>query len=429
MKRISVSILLVLISVFILSACGFFRQTGVPVSVTLESNIEGPNLRISPPDEIFTGREVTITAGTYPGYIFVEWQYEDGTFFSTFPSTRFVIEGSVTFVAIYEVFDDPGFYLNLQANIEGVDFSLSQAGPYYEKDTTLTITAPDIEGYTFNFFEDANQNVMISRDQTITIHMDDSRHIMAYYAPEGEYHVSIETNIKTFSAQALDPGPYELGDEIELLAPYVEGYDFYHWYDYFNDQVLSTEKQFTYTVTGTQRLIAIYVEVGDPMLYYTTGFEDVMKVSFAKGTIETNGYEWLLDDALIGTSSADQKNGFRSVRLRAGSLSTTFGIQYLSRIEMQVGTFGLDPVSELTLEVSQDNEHWHALDTFTVSATFHTYLYHFDSDELYELGLTTAEPLFIRVQSDGDESTRVNIDDLRIFTEDSSIPPIDDDVE
>src|ERR1035437_3859566 len=48
----------------------------------------------------------------------------------------------------------------------------------------------------------------------------------------------------------------------------------------------------------------------------TEGFENASKTAYAAASVNLSTGSWNFDDALIGTSSTDRKNGSNSVRIR-----------------------------------------------------------------------------------------------------------------
>lgn len=86
----------------------------------------------------------------------------------------------------------------------------------------------------------------------------------------------------------------------------------------------------------------------------TENFEYAVKGSYAATDIEMPTGSWNLDNALIGNSAADLKNGSRSVRLKTGSLSMNFDVSNIHKLYISHGLYGKDPASRWKLMVSLD---------------------------------------------------------------------------
>lgn len=144
-----------------------------------------------------------------------------------------------------------------------------------------------------------------------------------------------------------------------------------------------------------------------------TDFEDVSKGSYTSGDIETYGYSWLLEDALIGTLSSDLKNDTRSVRIREGYLQTNFTIANLRDISFFTGAFGSDSIETLYVELSDDLSTWESYTSILVTTIFTEITVVFKEDEVIALGLLRSDDLYIRFRYD-DSDERVNVDDIQI---------------
>ena len=416
MKKISLFTGILLI-IFALAGCGLFEREQ-PVTISLTHNLDtseleddGPRLSVKPADNIVEGQEVMITASTYPGYHFVEWQYENGDQFSNLPVTRFVVEESVALVAIYEPYEVG--YFNVIAYSNDVDEPLhfSIEGPYQEG-TILTITAPDVEGYTFDHFRDSDTGLLITREQHYTFTVTKDRHIEAVYAPGDRFFVVFETNVEGVSPIVSEAGPYEEDDVIVVEAPLIDGYGFIHWQT-DDGTIISEERIINYTVEGAAQLIAIYNETS---LVYETGFEDVSKPSFARATIETRGYQWIFHEALIGTSHLDQKEGNKSVRLRNGYIESVFAIEHLERITFKYGTFGESEPTSVRLLVSADKVSWYLLKSSTAQEAWRTFEHIFSEEDFPAHGPSGDEPLYIRISHNpANPENQINIDNLKIY--------------
>ena len=415
MKRLSLLFGIITI-LFTLSACGLF-QGDQPVTIELNHNLDpaeleddGPRLSVKPENNIIVGQEITITASTYPGYQFVEWRNQDGTSFSTQPVTRFVVEASKTLTAVYEAYEVGYFNVTAFSNINE-PIHLSQEGPFVPG-TRLTITAPPVEGYTFDHFRDVDSGRLITRQQNYTFDVNQDRTIEAIYLEEDTFFVVFETNIDGIIPIVSHDGPYVDGEEVTVEAPLVPNHGFIHWQTE-DGTIISYETIIEYTVTQSEQVIAIYNETA---LIYETGFEDVDKPSFARGTIETRGHLWTLHEALIGSSHLDRRVGEQGVRLRSGYIESVFAVQHIERITFKYATFGESEPSSIRLLISQDKVSWYLVEATTAQPELRTFEHVFNDEDLAEYGLTISEPLYVRISHNpADAENLVNVDNIKIY--------------
>ena len=79
--------------------------------------------------------------------------------------------------------------------------------------------------------------------------------------------------------------------------------------------------------------------------------------SYSKATINFKSGAWLLDDALIGTSDKDIKNGSQSIRIRnKGKLSMQFDATNISRVNIKYAAYGNDKSSGWIIAVDTPND-------------------------------------------------------------------------
>lgn len=83
-------------------------------------------------------------------------------------------------------------------------------------------------------------------------------------------------------------------------------------------------------------------------------FEQGVKANYAKADLDLPGGSWSFNNALIGTSAADLRNGNKSVRLKTGSISMNFDISNVEAVYISYGLYGKDPKPTWKLMVSMD---------------------------------------------------------------------------
>lgn len=83
-------------------------------------------------------------------------------------------------------------------------------------------------------------------------------------------------------------------------------------------------------------------------------FESGIKGSYSNADLDLNTGSWNLNNALIGSSAADLKNGLRSIRMKTGSIGMNFDLENIHQIYISHGLYGQDPTSTWKLMVSLD---------------------------------------------------------------------------
>ena len=86
----------------------------------------------------------------------------------------------------------------------------------------------------------------------------------------------------------------------------------------------------------------------------TEDFENATKANYPLGDATMPSGSWSMDNALIGNTATDLKNGKKSVRMRSGSISMNFDIAGMTMLYITHGKYGTDPVSTWQLFVSAD---------------------------------------------------------------------------
>ncbi|RZM29228.1 MAG: DNA/RNA non-specific endonuclease [Pedobacter sp.] len=86
----------------------------------------------------------------------------------------------------------------------------------------------------------------------------------------------------------------------------------------------------------------------------TEDFEFAIKSAYALGDATMPTGTWSMDNALIGNSTADLKNGNKSVRMRTGKISMNFDVAGLTTVYISHARYASDPASTWQLSVSSD---------------------------------------------------------------------------
>lgn len=132
-------------------------------------------------------------------------------------------------------------------------------------------------------------------------------------------------------------------------------------------------------------------------------FESGTKAAYAIGNVQLTTGQWTFNDALIGNTAPDVKNGAKSVRLRTGYIATNFDISGLKTLVVKHAKYGNDAASSWQLLISTDGGTTYnqfGADIKETSTTLVT-----DSFKLNTTGK-------IRFQIKKTGTTRINIDDI-----------------
>ncbi|MFC5271525.1 DNA/RNA non-specific endonuclease [Adhaeribacter terreus] len=135
-------------------------------------------------------------------------------------------------------------------------------------------------------------------------------------------------------------------------------------------------------------------------------FEATTKFGYPTDTITLGSGDWILDDALIGTSADDRRNGYQSVRIRyTGKVTMNFASpKGVSTVTVNHARYGNDPESEWELWVSHNGGEFMKVGE-TVKSTATTL-----QKATFTVNLTGSVKFEIRKISSG--TARLNIDDF-----------------
>ncbi|HTK20471.1 MAG TPA: hypothetical protein VL442_13175, partial [Mucilaginibacter sp.] len=128
--------------------------------------------------------------------------------------------------------------------------------------------------------------------------------------------------------------------------------------------------------------------------------------SYSNESFEFKSGTWLLNDALIGASDKDSKNGIHSIRIRNnGKLSMQFDIRNAGKVTVYYASYGNDKSSELQLWVSYNGGVSYQQIGQTMTASSHELAY-------FTAAINQAGPVRIEIRKVGGGKNRINIDDI-----------------
>jgi|GEM_PF-763728 len=393
-------------------------------TITLESNLEEAVFNL-PAESVFeegTTVEIIVSAPE-ERHPFLHWRDASGTILSTNATLNHTVIGDETLIAVFDLESGGDHAVNLTSNHPDAQLLISPDKFLYDDGESATITAPEVDGYRFEHWFDEDMGLALTTNTFHSIEVVRPMNLKAVYIAEGHYDLYLDANIEHADITRNQEGPYLTGDSLTLSAGAVEGYLFLHWYDYFNDMILSTEAAHTHVVDASRHIVAVYAVLGDIKTEYQTGFENDSKSSYAGAQINVDERPWFFEEALIGSLDNDKTFGESSVRIRNnGYIESLFSTGYLSGISFYHAYYGSDGAATVHVMISVDGETFMTIDSFTTAQAMTQYAYVFDDDFYDSHGLDINDPLYLRIAKSG--GTRVNIDNLVIENRDIHIPPL-----
>ena len=194
------------------------------------------------------GASCTLTATANPGYTFVNWT-KNGTQVSTNASYTFTVTEAGEYVAHFQ---QQTYTITATANPSNGG-TVNGANTYnYGQSCTVTATANT--GYTFaNWTENGT---VVSTNASYTFTVEANRNLVANFS-NITYTITVSANPSN-SGSATGGGTYNHGQSCTVIATSADGYTFTNWTE--NGSVVSTNANYTFTVTGNRTLVANFEE-------------------------------------------------------------------------------------------------------------------------------------------------------------------------
>jgi hypothetical protein len=198
------------------------------------------------------GQNCTLKAFANSGYTFINWT-KNGVVVSTNATYRFVVTEAANYVANFEL---RSYAITVTASpTEGG--TVAGAGTYYYG-ATCTVTATANSGYFFANWTLNGRVVSYSAEYIFTV--TGNRNLVANFVTNPQVcTISTFTN-PSYGGTAIGAGYYYTGASCTLTATANSGYAFVNWTE--NNVVVSTDDEYTFTVTGNRNLAANFTPVG-----------------------------------------------------------------------------------------------------------------------------------------------------------------------
>ncbi len=193
----------------------------------------------------YHGSQCTLTAIANEGYAFSNWM-ENGEIVSTDAAYAFTVTGEHSLVAAFL----PTYVITVEAN--NAAYGTVTGGGTYMEGETCTVTATPAEGYVFSAWTE--DGVTVSTDAIYGFTVESARNLVAVFLPT--YVITAEANNAAYGT-VTGGGTYVVNKTCTVTASPAEGYEFVNWTE--NGEVVSTEAEYAFTVTGDRSLVANFV--------------------------------------------------------------------------------------------------------------------------------------------------------------------------
>lgn len=157
------------------------------------------------------------------------------------------------------------------------------------------------------------------------------------------------------------------------------------------------------------------VQSGNFSYLVNQDFENASKNSYESAIINFDSQNWNFEDALVGTTQYDAKIEKKSVRIRnLGALEMKFDVKKAEMLSFLCAIYGADANSEIEIQYSTDQGNtWTKIDSYQVT-----------SKDLKQVCFKVPETdvaIRFRILKTSGETTRINIDNFRLITTDTSV--------
>ena len=199
------------------------------------------------------GQNCTVNATPNDNYTFTNWT-ENENVVSTDASYTFEVTASRNLVAHF-TYVTQGYTISVSANPTNGG-NVTGGGTYQEGESCTVVATPN-DNYTFtNWTEDGN---VVSTDASYTFTVNANRTLVAnftYVTPT--YTITVSANPSN-GGNVTGGGSYQEGESCTVVATPNANYTFTNWTE--NDNVVSTNASYTFTVNANRTLVANFTYV------------------------------------------------------------------------------------------------------------------------------------------------------------------------
>jgi len=192
------------------------------------------------------GANCTVSATANAGYTFTNWT-ENGNVVSTNAQYTFTVTGNRTLVANFTAQT-----YTITATADPTDGGTVAGGGTFNYGQSCTLTATPATGYNFVCWTKNGQQV--STNANYTFNVTESAAFVAQFQLQS---CAVFTSANPVEGgTTTGGGSYLYGENVTVTATANEGYNFISWVE--DEEVVSTEANYNFTVTGSRSLTAIF---------------------------------------------------------------------------------------------------------------------------------------------------------------------------
>ncbi|MFU8786827.1 MAG: endonuclease, partial [Candidatus Izemoplasmataceae bacterium] len=294
---------------------------------------------------------------------------------------------NLTWASFGSTVEDPKFLLQLESN-KDVSITVSEVGSWYANNTSVTLTAPEIEDYVFMHWVNVVTEQIESMVRIYTFDITNHTYLRAVYGEDSdEYTLLLDSNIAGDHTYKSHNGPYSYNELVSIEAATVSGYDFLYWKNIKTDHVYAYEQALNINMLDSYHLRAMYQEV--ETLSYITDFTGASKSSYSPGNVTLNGSSWTFDQAIITTVGSDSV-----ARINPGGfIQTQFSTLNPTKITFDHFLTSSGASGSISLEYSLNGTIWRTFDDTITSNNLGYSITEYDLDlmmlwEVYNLEAT-----------------------------------------
>lgn len=196
-----------------------------------------------------SGSNVTVTATPAAGYVFSKWTV-GGNQVSTSASYTFTITANKTLVANFIA---AGAQKTITASANNATRGTVTGGGNYLTGDSATLVAVPNYGYAFSRWKEGNTNVSTSASYTFTV--TGNRTLVAEFIEAFVITANVSPGIG--GTTEMDSLTYKTNENAKASAIPADGFSFLNWTE--NGNVVSTDPDYSFNVTGNRTLVANFV--------------------------------------------------------------------------------------------------------------------------------------------------------------------------
>jgi|GEM_PF-1097327 len=170
----------------------YLEDTAVEdVDIVLSSDLGEAVLSKTPTGPVAPGTEVTVSASSVSGYVFLHWLDSDAEAVLTENASHtFSLSQNMNLVAVYaqEAVDDVN--IAFESNVSGATMTKTPTGAV-APGTEVTISASEESGYVFEHWLDVSTSAVVSENRSHTFVLNQNRTLRAVYLTEAAHEAKL----------------------------------------------------------------------------------------------------------------------------------------------------------------------------------------------------------------------------------------------